>query len=192
MSNPTTISGMLDAKGLKIAILATRFNDFIVDRLTGGALDYLERHGLDAKNITIVRIPGAFEMPLVCQKLAASGKYDGIVALGAVIRGATPHFDYVCNEASKGIAQVMLQYKTPIGFGLLTCDSIEQAIERIHTTAAPLNAIRHPHLHTPCQTTKTCMNCQSADRLCNTWSITEKSFPPKRIKIILINEPLGL
>ena len=88
MSNPTTISGMLDAKGLKIAILATRFNDFIVDRLTGGALDYLERHGLDAKNITIVRIPGAFEMPLVCQKLAASGKYDGIVALGAVIRGA--------------------------------------------------------------------------------------------------------
>ncbi len=130
MSNPTTISGMLDAKGLKIAILATRFNDFIVDRLTGGALDYLERHGLDAKNITIVRIPGAFEMPLVCQKLAASGKYDGIVALGAVIRGATPHFDYVCNEASKGIAQVMLQYKTPIGFGLLTCDSIEQAIER--------------------------------------------------------------
>ena len=118
MSNPTTISGMLDAKGLKIAILATRFNDFIVDRLTGGALDYLERHGLDAKNITIVRIPGAFEMPLVCQKLAASGKYDGIVALGAVIRGATPHFDYVCNEASKGIAQVMLQYKTPIGFGL--------------------------------------------------------------------------
>ena len=119
MSNPTTISGMLDAKGLKIAILATRFNDFIVDRLTGGALDYLERHGLDAKNITIVRIPGAFEMPLVCQKLAASGKYDGIVALGAVIRGATPHFDYVCNEASKGIAQVMLQYKTPIGFGLL-------------------------------------------------------------------------
>ena len=119
MSNPTTISGVLDAKGLKIAILATRFNDFIVDRLTGGALDYLERHGLDAKNITIVRIPGAFEMPLVCQKLATSGKYDGIVALGAVIRGATPHFDYVCSEASKGIAQVMLQSKTPIGFGLL-------------------------------------------------------------------------
>ncbi len=126
MSNPTTISGVLDAKGLKIAILATRFNDFIVDRLTGGALDYLERHGLDAKNITIVRIPGAFEMPLVCQKLAASGKYDGIVALGAVIRGATPHFDYVCSEASKGIAQVMLQSKTPIGFGLLTCDSISR------------------------------------------------------------------
>lgn len=151
MSTPTTISGMLDAKGLKIAILATRFNDFIVDRLTGGALDYLERHGLDAENITIVRIPGAFEMPLVCQKLAASGKYDGIVALGAVIRGATPHFDYVCNEASKGIAQVMLQYKTPIGFGLLTCDSIEQAIERagskggnkgVEAAAAMLETIR--------------------------------------------------
>ena len=119
--------------------------------LTGGALDYLERHGLDAKNITIVRIPGAFEMPLVCQKLAASGKYDGIVALGAVIRGATPHFDYVCNEASKGIAQVMLQYKTPIGFGLLTCDSIEQAIERagskggnkgVEAAAAMLETIR--------------------------------------------------
>ena len=119
MSNPTTISGMLDAKGLKIAILATRFNDFIVDRLTGGALDYLERHGLDAKNITIVRIPGAFEMPLVCQKLAASGKYDGIVA--------------------------------PIGFGLLTCDSIEQAIERagskggnkgVEAAAAMLETIR--------------------------------------------------
>ena len=145
MSNPTTISGMLDAKGLKIAILATRFNDFIVDRLTGGALDYLDRPGLDAKNITIVRIPGAFEMPLVCQKLAA------IVALGAVIRGATPHFDYVCNEASKGIAQVMLQYKTPIGFGLLTCDSIEQAIERagskggnkgVEAAAAMLETIR--------------------------------------------------
>ena len=89
MSNPTTISGMLDAKGLKIAILATRFNDFIVDRLTGGALDYLERHGLDAKNITIVRIPGAFEMPLVCQKLAASGKYDGIVALGTTAETPT-------------------------------------------------------------------------------------------------------
>ena len=151
MSNPTTISGVLDAKGLKIAILATRFNDFIVDRLTGGALDYLERHGLDAKNITIVRIPGAFEMHLVCQKLATSGKYDGIVALGAVIRGATPHFDYVCSEASKGIAQVMLQSKTPIGFGLLTCDSIEQAIERagskggnkgVEAAAAMLETIR--------------------------------------------------
>ena len=135
MSNPTTISGMLDAKGLKIAILATRFNDFIVDRLTGGALDYLERHGLDAKNITIVRIPGAFEMPLVCQKLAASGKYDGIVALGAVIRGSTTHYDYVCNEVSKGIAQTSLETGVPVLFGVLTTDTIEQAIERAGTKA---------------------------------------------------------
>ena len=151
MSNPTTISGMLDAKGLKIAILATRFNDFIVDRLTGGALDYLERHGLDAKNITIVRIPGAFEMPLVCQKLAASGKYDGIVAVGAVIRGGTPHFDFVAAEATKGLAHVSLESGVPVGFGLLTTDNIEQAIERagskggnkgVEAAAAMLETIR--------------------------------------------------
>ena len=125
MSTPTIIAGQMDAKGLHIAIVATRFNDFIVERLVGGAVDYLERHGLDAANLTIVRIPGAFELPLVCQKLAASRKYDGIVALGAVIRGATPHFDYVCAEASKGIAQSMLAHETPIGFGLLTCDSVD-------------------------------------------------------------------
>ena len=129
MSTVTTIAGQLDAKGLKIAIVATRFNDFIVDRLVGGAQDYLERHGLDTANITLVRIPGAFEMPLVCQKLVNSGKYDGVLALGAVIRGGTPHFDYVCAEASKGIAQAMMHSGVPIGFGLLTCDTIEQAIE---------------------------------------------------------------
>ena len=155
-------------------------------------MDYLIRHGGSEENLTIVRVPGAFEMPLACKKLAASGKYDGIVAVGAVIRGGTPHFDFVAAEATKGLAHVSLESGVPVGFGLLTTDNIEQAIERIRTTAAPLNAIRHPHLHTPCQTTKTCMNCQSADRLCNTWGITEKSFPPKRIKIILINEPLGL
>ena len=130
MNAVKTIAGQLDAKGLKVAIVATRFNDFIVDRLVGGAQDYLERHGLDPADITLVRIPGAFELPLVCQKLAAARKYDGILALGAVIRGGTPHFDYVCAEASKGIAQAMMQSGTPIGFGLLTCDSIEQAIER--------------------------------------------------------------
>ena len=135
MSTVTTIAGQLDAKGLKIAIVATRFNDFIVDRLVGGAQDYLERHGLDTANITIVRIPGAFEMPLVCQKLVNSGKYDGVLALGAVIRGGTPHFDYVCAEASKGIAQAMMHSGVPIGFGLLTCDTIEQAIERAGTKA---------------------------------------------------------
>lgn len=151
MSTVKTIAGQLDAKGLKVAVVATRFNDFIVDRLVGGALDYLERHGLDMENVTMVRIPGAFEMPLVCQKLAASGKYDGILALGAVIRGGTPHFDYVCAEASKGIAQAMLQHNMPVGFGLLTCDNIEQAIERagskagnkgVEAAAAMLETIR--------------------------------------------------
>lgn len=151
MGTVTTIAGQLDAKGLKVAIVATRFNDFIVDRLVGGALDYLERHGLDASGVTLVRIPGAFELPLVCQKLASSQKYDGILALGAVIRGGTPHFDYVCAEASKGIAQAMMQHETPIGFGLLTCDNIEQAIERagskggnkgVEAAAAMLETIR--------------------------------------------------
>lgn len=151
MNQVKTIAGRLDAKGLKVAIVATRFNDFIVDRLVGGALDYLERHGLDPADITLVRIPGAFELPLVCQKLADARKYDGILALGAVIRGGTPHFDYVCAEASKGIAQAMLGSDTPIGFGLLTCDSIEQAIERagskggnkgVEAAAAMLETIR--------------------------------------------------
>ena len=135
MSTVKTIAGQLDAKGLRVAIVATRFNDFIVDRLVGGAMDFLERHGMNPADATIVRIPGAFELPLVCQKLVQSKKYDGIVALGAVIRGATPHFDYVCSEASKGIAQAMLQSGTPIGFGLLTCNSIEQAIERAGSKA---------------------------------------------------------
>lgn len=151
MNAVKTIAGQLDAKGLKVAIVATRFNDFIVDRLVGGAQDYLERHGLDPADITLVRIPGAFELPLVCQKLAAARKYDGILALGAVIRGGTPHFDYVCAEASKGIAQAMMQSGTPIGFGLLTCDNIEQAIERagskggnkgVEAAAAMLETIR--------------------------------------------------
>ena len=146
MNQVKTIAGRLDAKGLKVAIVATRFNDFIVDRLVGGALDCL-----DPADITLVRIPGAFELPLVCQKLADARKYDGILALGAVIRGGTPHFDYVCAEASKGIAQVMLGSGTPIGFGLLTCDSIEQAIERagskggnkgVEAAAAMLETIR--------------------------------------------------
>ena len=151
MHSINTVAGQLDAKGLKIAIVASRFNDFIVDRLVGGALDYLERHGLQKQDVTLVRIPGAFEMPLVCQKLAAAKKYDGILALGAVIRGGTPHFDYVCAEASKGIAHVMLAYDTPIGFGLLTCENIEQAIERagskagnkgVEAAAAMLETIR--------------------------------------------------
>lgn len=129
------IQGILKADGLKVCIVAARFNDFIVGRLIDGAIDYLERHGIDKNNLEIVRVPGAFELPLVCKKLAKSGKYDGIVALGAVIRGATPHFEYVSAESVKGIAHVMLDCEIPIGFGLLTCDNIEQAIERAGSKA---------------------------------------------------------
>lgn len=133
MLNP--VEGMLDAKGLKVALVAARFNDFIVERLIAGAIDYLQRHGLNQEDLSLVRVPGAFELPLVCQKLASSHKYDGLVALGAVIRGATPHFDYVCAESTKGIAHVMLHTGVPVGFGLLTCDTIEQAIERAGSKA---------------------------------------------------------
>ena len=125
MLHINTMEGQLSAQGLKIAIVASRFNDIIVDRLIGGSVDYLTRHGLDKDSITLVRIPGAFELPLVCRKLAKSGKYNGIVAVGAVIRGATPHFDFVANEATKGLAQVSLETGVPIGFGLLTTENIE-------------------------------------------------------------------
>lgn len=125
-----TIEGMLDAKGLKVALVAARFNDFVVDKLIGGAVDYLVRHGMEREDIALAKVPGAFEMPVVAKKLAASGKYDGIVCLGAVIRGATPHFDFVCNECAKGIAQISMDSGVPIGFGVLTCDTLEQAIER--------------------------------------------------------------
>ncbi len=135
MSKIRTIEGMLDAKGLKFTIIATRFNDFIVDRLVGGAVDYLMRHGCAKEDITIVRIPGAFEMPVVCKKIAAKNECDGILALGAVIRGGTPHFDFVANEATKGLAHVSLEYTVPVGFGLLTTDNLEQAIERAGTKA---------------------------------------------------------
>jgi 6,7-dimethyl-8-ribityllumazine synthase len=135
MQQIKTIEGQLYAKGLKIALAAGRFNDIIVDRLVSGAVDYLCRHGLDPKNITIVRIPGAFELPLVCRKLAKSGKYNGIVALGAVIRGDTPHFDFVANEAAKGLAHVSLETGVPIGFGLLTTENVEQAVERAGSKA---------------------------------------------------------
>ncbi|MBG3875694.1 MAG: 6,7-dimethyl-8-ribityllumazine synthase [Desulfovibrio sp.] len=135
MLHVKTIEGQFDAKGLKFAIIATRFNDFIVDRLVGGAVDYLARHGCEREDMTIVRIPGAFEMPIVAQKLAKSGRYHGIIALGAVIRGATPHFDFVAGEATKGLAHISLDSGVPVGFGLLTTDSIEQAIERAGTKA---------------------------------------------------------
>lgn len=135
MTDIRTIEAQMTAKGLKFALVATRFNDFIVDRLIGGAVDYLTRHGGGKDDLTIIRIPGAFEMPLVCQKAAKSGKYDGIVALGAVIRGSTPHFDFVANEATKGIAHVSLETGVPIGFGLLTTDTLEQAVERAGSKA---------------------------------------------------------
>jgi 6,7-dimethyl-8-ribityllumazine synthase len=135
MAHIKTVEGQLDAKGLKVAILASRFNDFIVDKLVGGAVDALVRHGASREDLTLVRIPGAFEMPLVAQKLAASGKYDGLVCVGAVIRGATPHFDFVANECSKGLAQVSMQHNIPLGFGVLTTDNLEQAIERAGSKA---------------------------------------------------------
>lgn len=135
MRHINTIEGQLSAQGLKFVLVASRFNDIIVDRLISGALDYLTRHGAERENLTIVRVPGAFELPLVCQKIAKKGGVDGIIALGAVIRGATPHFEYVSAEATKGIAHVSLETGMPIGFGLLTTDSIEQAVERAGSKA---------------------------------------------------------
>ena len=135
MSTIKTIEGMLDAKGLKIAIVASRFNDFITSRLLDGAVDCLVRHGAKPEDLVIIKAPGAFELPLLCDKLAASQKYNGIVALGAVIRGSTPHFDYVCAECSKGIAQISLKYSLPIGFGVITANNLEQAVERAGSKA---------------------------------------------------------
>jgi 6,7-dimethyl-8-ribityllumazine synthase len=130
-----TIEGQMTAKGLKFAILASRFNDTIVDRLVGGAVDYLVRHGAEREDLTLVRVPGAFEMPLAAKKLAKSGNYSAIICLGAVVRGHTPHFDFVAGECTKGLAQVGLESGVPIGFGLLTTDNLEQAIERAGTKA---------------------------------------------------------
>ena len=135
MLHVSTIEGQLDAKGLKFALVAGRFNDFITERLVGGAVDYLVRHGGDRADLTIVRVPGAFEIPLAAKKLAASGKYDGIICLGAVIRGSTPHFDFVASECAKGLAHVMLEANVPVGFGVLTVDNLEQAIERAGSKA---------------------------------------------------------
>jgi len=130
-----TIEGSLTVQKGNFCLVVARFNSFIVESLLDGALDALKRHGADDKQITIVRVPGAFEMPIVIDKLAKSDKYDGIIALGAVIRGGTPHFDYVAGECVKGIAQVTLQHGIPVSFGVLTVDSIEQAIERAGTKA---------------------------------------------------------
>lgn len=127
--------GKLIGQGLKIGIVAGRFNEFIVSKLLDGALDGLIRHGINEEDIEIAWVPGAFEIPLISKKMANTKKYDAIICLGAVIRGATPHFDYVCSEAAKGIAIISLQSDIPIAFGILTTDSIEQAIERAGTKA---------------------------------------------------------
>ncbi len=132
---PRYFEGKLDAKGQKIGIVVSRFNSFITERLLEGAVDALVRHGADEQEIHIARVPGAFEIPLAAKKMAASGAYDAIIALGAVIRGSTPHFDYVSSEVTKGVAAVSLESGIPISFGVLTTDSIEQAVERAGTKA---------------------------------------------------------
>lgn len=127
--------GNFIARDEKYGIVVSRFNHFITDRLLEGALDALKRHGVKDENIHIFRVPGAFEIPLAIQRLAASKKYDALIAVGAVIRGGTPHFDYVANECTKGLAQVSLKFNIPVSFGVLTVDNIEQAIERAGTKA---------------------------------------------------------
>jgi len=147
------IEGMLDAKILKLGIVASRFNEFITEKLIGGALDCWKRHGGDELAVTIIRVPGAWEMPAVAKRAADSKNYDAVVCLGAVIRGGTPHFEYVASEASKGIAQAGMN-DVPVTFGVLTTDTIEQAIERAGTKAgnkgwdATLAAIEMAQLYT--------------------------------------------
>ena len=135
MAGIRTIEGVFAAGEARFALVASRFNRFVVESLIAGAVDTLRRHGVADAQITLVRSPGAFELPLVVQKVAASGNYDAIVALGAVIRGGTPHFEYVAGECTKGIAAVSLQTGLPVAFGVLTVDTIEQAIERAGTKA---------------------------------------------------------
>ena len=127
---PRIIEGKLTAKGMKFGIVASRFNDFICGRLIDGAVDALTRAGADEKDILIYKVPGAFELPATAKKLAKTAKFDAVICLGAVIRGATPHFEYISAEVTKGIASVGLETEVPIAFGVLTTDTIEQAIER--------------------------------------------------------------
>jgi len=130
-----TFEGKFDGKGVKIGIVVGRFNEFITSKLVGGALDVLKRNDVSEENIDIAWVPGAFEIPLITKKLANTGKYDAIITLGAVIKGSTPHFDYVCAEVSKGVAQISLQTDLPVIFGVLTTNNIEEAIERAGTKA---------------------------------------------------------
>jgi len=135
MSTIKTIEGTFVANKGKFAIVVGRWNSFVVESLLSAVIDTLRRHGVKDDQITIVRAPGAFEIPLVCQKIAEKKQVDAIIALGAVIRGGTPHFEYVAGECTKGLAQVMMQYGVPVAFGVLTVDTIEQAIERAGTKA---------------------------------------------------------
>ena len=130
-----TFEGKFDGRNVKIAIVAGRFNEFITSKLIGGALDVLKRNDVSEENIDIAWVPGAFEIPLIAKKLANTQKYDAIITLGAVIKGSTPHFDYVCSEVSKGVAQISLQSELPVIFGVLTTNNIEEAIERAGTKA---------------------------------------------------------
>ncbi|MFW9603701.1 MAG: 6,7-dimethyl-8-ribityllumazine synthase [Trichlorobacter sp.] len=132
---PNCVEGNLDGKGLRFGIVVSRFNSFISERLLEGAVDALKRHGVADGDVTVARIPGAFEIPLTAQAMAASRKYDAVICLGAVIRGSTPHFEYVSSEVSKGIATVSLATGVPVAFGVLTTDTIEQAVERAGTKA---------------------------------------------------------
>lgn len=130
-----TLEGKLTAKNMKIAIVVARFNEFITSKLLSGCIDCLIRHEAADEDLTVAWVPGALEIPMAAKKLAESGKYDAVICLGAVIRGATPHFDYVCAEASKGIAQVSMQTGVPVAFGVLTTENIQQAVERAGTKA---------------------------------------------------------
>ena len=148
------LEGYLSAKGKKVALVVGRFNELISTKLREGAMDCLIRHDAEEKNITTIWVPGSFEIPLVAQKVAKSGKYDAVVCLGAVIRGGTPHFDFVAGEVAKGVAQVALSSQMPVIFGVITADSIEQAIERAGTKSgnkgwdAALSAIEMADLMT--------------------------------------------
>lgn len=130
-----TFEGNLIAKSMKVGIVAARFNEFITNKLLGGAMDGLLRHGVQEEDIQVAWVPGAFEIPLIASKMAKSGKYDAVICLGAVIRGSTTHYDYVCSEVSKGIATVSLHSDIPVMFGVLTTENIEQAIERAGSKA---------------------------------------------------------
>ena len=150
---PKMIEGKLNAKGLKFGIVVSRFNDFVSERLLSGALDLLTRNGADEGDIEILKVPGAFEIPPVARKMALGKKYDAVICLGAVIRGATPHFDYIAAEVSKGIAMIGLESEVPVTFGILTTENLEQAIERAGSKAgnkgwdAALSAVEMANLY---------------------------------------------